>query len=404
MATTDNYLVGVDIGSDKTAVVVAAPEGTDFEVLGVASVPTAGLRFGAITSIPELSATVEKAVVEAESLSGKSNRQVTLSFFGDYFRVMKRQGEADIRNRQGGVDENDRQMVIKKALPSTTPDYEIVHIIVQEYFLDDRHQISNPLRMFGQHLGVNLFLVTAVASGLKNLRRCLQDLGLEVASVSFAPFVAAEAVVTSEEMESGVAYLDFGRSAVTLTIFQPFLREVEVVARGSDRLTFALSYCLKASTAEAERIKKEYGSCLLDVEPQEFSLSNIQGEMKQIANRREVAEIIAAEMKDVLFPFQTTLKKYKPFLTAGVVLGGGGALLSGLPEFLSEELEMPVRIGTAFQFHSWEKVWKDPAYNAVLGVIKASWTKTPDYTPVFSRGTGLRRAVVKVRRIWEDLF
>ena len=405
MATNGNdFLSGVEIGSDKTSVVVATPRGAGFEVLGFATVPTVGLKNGAVTSIPELSATVEKAVMEAESLSGKAIRSVNLCLFGDYFRVDKRQGSLEIRNRQGEVTEADRQEVVKKAFPGTSSEYEIVHTIIQEYLLDDRRQIKNPVGMSGERLGVGLFTVTAATKRVKDLKRCLEEVHLETRSIFFAPLVAAEAVLTPEELESGVAYFDFGRSASTLLIFEPTLREIEVLGRGGDRINYALAVCLKTTSIESERIKKEYGSCLLDVEPRELSLSNVQGESKQTTNRREVAEIIADELKDILIPFRSIFLKYRPAFTAGLVLGGGGALLPGLSEFLEMELEMPVRIGTAHRFHGWEKILKNPAYNAVLGVVQASAEKHTDKDQNGSRKSGIRKFFGKVSRFWDELF
>ena len=407
---TENHLVGIDIGSEKTAVAVALPGANGgFEILGLSTVPTAGLKAGALTSIPELSGTIEKAVIEAESLSGRSIQQVHLSLFGDYFRPLKRQGETEIRNRQGEVNEGDRQTVIRKALPSVSSEFEIIHTIVQEYFLDDQRQITNPIDMSGEHLGVGLFVISAATTNLKNIRRCVQEINLEVQSVSFSPLVGAEAVLTQEEIDSGVAYLEMGRSAATLLVFQPKLREVEMVGRGGERLTYALAYVLKTGMAEAERIKREYGTCLTDVENQEIPIANVHGEMRQPTSRREVAEIIEAEVKDLLVPFDSVLKKNRPLLTSGLVLGGGGVNLSGLPEFLEEELDMPVRIGTARQFHGWEKNWKSPAYNAVLGAVQSAWAKQEEEKNGSAHkktavGRAVHRSMNFWRSIWRDFF
>ncbi len=403
-ANGNDFLAGVEIGSDKTSVVVATPRGAGFEVLGFATVPTVGMKNGAVTSIPELSATVEKAVMEAESLSGKAITSASLCLFGDYFRVDKKQGSLEIRNRQGEVLEADRQEVVKKAFPGLSSDHEIVHTIVQEYLLDDRRQIKNPVGMSGERLGVGLFMVTAASRRVKDLKRCLEDIHLETRSVFFAPLVAAEAVLTEDELESGVAYFDFGRSASTLLIFEPTLREIEVLGRGGDRINYALAVCLKTTSVEAERIKKEYGSCLLDVEPRELLLANVQGESQQTTNRREVAEIIEAELKDILIPFRSIFLKYRPVFTAGLVLGGAGALLPGLPEFLEAELDMPVRIGTAHRFHGWEKVLKNPAYNAVLGAVQASVKNQADKNQLSPRKSGIRKVIGKARRFWDELF
>ncbi|MCX5641799.1 MAG: cell division protein FtsA [Candidatus Omnitrophica bacterium] len=405
MATNGNdFLAGIEIGSDKTSVVVAAPRGNNFDVLGFATVPTVGLKNGAVTSIPELRDTVEKAVMEAESsLSGKTIHSVSLCLFGDYFRVEKRQGTLEIRNRQGEVTEADQREVVRKAAPSASSEYEIVHTIVQEHSLDERRQIKDPVGMSGERLGVGLFTVTAVTRRVKDLKRCLEELHLETKSISYAPLVAAEAVLTPEELESGVAYFDFGRSASTLLVFEPTLREIEVLGRGGDRLNFALAYCLKITTSEAERIKKESGSCLLDVEPRELSLSNAQGESKQITNSVKVAEIIADELEDILTPFRSIFLKYRPAISAGLVLGGGGALLPGLAEFLEAELDMPVRIGTAQRFHGWEKILKNPAYNAVLGVVQASAGKHIDKKQDSSRKSGIKKIFSAARHYWREL-
>ena len=404
MPSAGDYLVGIEIGSDKTAILVAAPDTHGFEVLGFASVPTAGLKNGAVTSIPELSATVEKAVMEAESLSKKPIHAVHLSLFGDYFRMQKRQGELEIRSRKGEVMEDDRQAVIKKVFPGTSPEYEIIHSVIQEYLLDGRRQIKNPVGMFGQHLAINLFLISAAANRIKDLKHCLEEINLETELVTFAPLVAAEAVLTSEEMESGVAYLDFGRSATTVLIFNSTLREVESVGRGGARVNYALAYCLKTTSSEAERVKKEKGSCLMDVEPHEFTISDIQGEVRQTTNRREVAEIIEAELKDILRVFHPLLSKYRPMLTAGIVLGGGGALLHGLPELLAEELDVPVRIGTARQFRGWEKVLKDPAYNSLIGTVHAAIQYNKEKSQSSNRKPGVKKIFNRIKHLWDELF
>ncbi|HNQ35186.1 MAG TPA: cell division protein FtsA, partial [bacterium] len=406
MMNNEDYLVGIDIGSEKISVLMVDVTSPRLPVLGFAAVPTRGMRQGAVTSLGDLGAAIERAVLEVEEASGKAIEKVHLSLNGEHFRPVVRQGEVEIRNRQDEVFESDRQAVLSRALPVPLSEGEVLHCIVQEFLLDDQRGIDNPVGMYGRNLKANIYLITAAVNNLKNIRRCLADFKLEAASVGYAPLLAAGAVLTPEELAEGVAYLDFGKTTTTLLIFKSTLREVGVVHRGGDRLNFALRYCLNTTPAEAERLKRNYGSCLadgLDVQ-EEIMVSNAQGEVRQTTSRGFIAEVINAELKDMFSPLQSFFIKNRPVIPAGLVLGGGGAQLPGLVDFMEKDLKLPARVGMPDGFDGWEKVIKSPAYNSLLGVVKTNLPGTQGREEGGGRRSGVTRVLTRHFRKITDIL
>ncbi len=367
-------IVGMDIGSCKTAVAVAEPaEKGGLRLVGACAVPTRGMQNGAITSISELGETVDNVIQQAEAVSRQEIDGVHLSFFGSAFDAQEKYAELEITNRQQKVTGEEKAEVIKRASALDTLDAKLVHRIVQEFILDDAGDIRDPVGMFGQKLGVRIYLVTIRTNIFKSLEACFNKVQVNKISLEYAPLVAAEAVLSQEEINSGVVYLDLGQSASSLVTYQGALRHIRVLKLGGARLTAALARTIKIHLSEAERIKTAYGTCDRETPAQKLLVYNIQGEKKEELDRRTLAEILTAEMEARLVSAIAELKLGKRYsTTAGLVLGGGTARLAGLAGFLESRLELPVRVGRVASFQGGGEFLEDPSYHAALGVIKAN--------------------------------
>lgn len=378
----DNYRVGIDVGSEKTAMVVVEPgaSGEPDRVLGFSTVPTVGVRrHGVISSLAELADTVENARNKAVDSSERLIGRVNCCLSGNFFRFGSRNAEIEVARKDAGVTRGDIDCLFEKLCQNGTEDgFRLLHFLCQEYILDHTRNIVDPLDQLGDMLGLRAFLVEAFSNNLKNFERCLNSARLEVADFSYAPLAAAQAVLSPEEIEAGVVYLDLGSSVTTIILFNNTLAGIETCDLGGYLVTRFLAEKIKTVTEEAKNIIREFGTCRPDVEPEEIQLYNLQGENVGTTTRLEVARVLNAEYAKRLAPrLKSILEQYGLRPGGGLVLGGGGASLDGLPELFGEKLNLPVRVGRVNGFTGWERQVADPRFHAVLGCVNQRCDRQP---------------------------
>ncbi len=342
-------LVALDVGTTKICC-LAAEEGEEgLRVVGMGLVESAGLRRGVVVNIESTVSAIVQAVQQAEEQCGEEIQRVIIGIAGSHIRSQKSHGVIALKH--GEVTEEDERRVIEAARAINLPnDRIILHAIPEEYIVDDQRGIEQPVGMSGVRLEARVHIVTAGASAVQNLVKCVERANLEVEAVVLQPLASAEAVLTDEERQLGVALIDFGGGTTDVAIFlEGAMRYTTAVGVGGQILTSDLTVGLRTTMTAAERLKVHYGCCLAPLVPREeyVEVPGLGNRPTRRLSRQVLAEILEPRVEELLEILNTNLERsqLKPRLGSGVVITGGSALLPGLLEMADQIFELPTRIG-----------------------------------------------------------
>jgi len=350
MARGDKELfVALDVGTTKICC-LAAEEGEEgLRVVGMGLVESAGLRRGVVVNIESTVSAIVQAVQQAEEQCGEEIQRVIIGIAGSHIRSQKSHGVIALKH--GEVTEEDERRVIEAARAINLPnDRIILHAIPEEYIVDDQRGIEQPVGMSGVRLEARVHIVTAGASAVQNLVKCVERANLEVEAVVLQPLASAEAVLTDEERQLGVALIDFGGGTTDVAIFlEGAMRYTTAVGVGGQILTSDLTVGLRTTMSAAERLKVHYGCCLAPLVSREeyVEVPGLGNRPTRRLSRQVLAEILEPRVEELLEILNTNLERsqLKPRLGSGVVITGGSALLPGLLEMADQIFELPTRIG-----------------------------------------------------------
>lgn len=368
-----DILVGLDIGTTKICCVVGevTPEGID--VIGIGTQPSRGLRKGVVINIDATVASIRRAVEEAELMAGVEISSVYAGIAGGHIRGFNSQGVVAVKDKE--VRAGDVARVIDAARAINIPqDREILHVLPQEYIIDEQDGIREPLGMSGVRLEAKVHIVTAAASSAQNIVKCCAKTGLSVADIVLEPLASAEAVLADEEKELGVALVDIGGGTTDVAIFaNGAIQHTSVIPLGGNHLTNDIAVGLRTPMHEAERIKVKYGSAqgaLLDRE-ETIEVPSVGGRQPRILARRVLSEIIEPRVEEIFILVQRELQKagQEDLLASGVVLTGGTTMLHGIPELAEEVLGLPVRRGIPRGIGGLVDVVKTPLHATPIGLL-----------------------------------
>ncbi len=342
-------IVGLDVGTTKVCCLVADEIEGELRILGLGISPSTGLRRGVVVNIESTVNAIIEAVRQAEEISGEEIRSVVVGIAGSHIRSQQSHGVIALKN--GEVTQEDVDRVIEAARAINLPnDRLILHAIPQEYIVDEQGGIEQPVGMSGVRLEAKVHIITAAASAVHNLVKCVERAGLEVEAVVLQPLASAEAVLTEEEKQLGVALIDFGGGTTDVAIFlEGNLRHTSAVGVGGQILTSDLTVGLRTTMSAAEKLKVHYGCCLAPMVPREeyIEVPGLGNRPARKLSRQVLAEILEPRVEELLEILNTELERsgLKPRLGSGVVITGGSALLPGLLEMADQIFELPTRIG-----------------------------------------------------------
>jgi len=347
--TRRRLLAALDVGTSKICFLIGEKREAELAALGLGMVPAQGLRKGLIVNIEEVARGIREARGEAEAQAYEKVSQVITGVAGSHIESQLSTGV--IALKEGEVREEEVERVLEAARAVTLPpDRIILHVLPQEYSVDHQSGILQPLGMSGVRLEVKALLVKASAWAVQNLVKTIETAGLSVSGVVLQVLASAEAVLTEEERELGVALIDFGGGTTDVGVFlEGTLRYTSSIPVGGDLLTSDLTVGLRTPRREAEVLKEKYGVCLPELAPpdEEIEVPALGDRAPRRLSRRVLAEILEPRVQELLEIINTNLvhSGYKSRLSSGVVLTGGSSLLTGLPELAEQILELPVRVG-----------------------------------------------------------
>jgi len=348
----EQILCGLDIGTTKVCMIIARAAGErGVELVSTGYAHSEGLKKGVVVDLDEAAASIRRAAEEAELKSGVSVDWVTVGVSGDHVQSFNCHGAVSVEGKNHEVTQGDVQQVIHAAqtIP-IPPDREIIHVLPQEFFLDNRGEITNPVGLTGSRLDVNVHVVTSEAALIQNLVNAVNRSEMRVKKLVLQQLASAEAVLTPDEKELGVAVVDIGGGTTDLALLsRRSVRFTSVLPVGGEHFTRDLAIGLRTPLEEAERIKKEHGtvSSAGVAADESVEIPGVGTRPPRTLGRSVVSRILRDRAAEVLQLVRGEIDRSgcRAQLTSGAVFTGGGSLLDGLQEFAEEILEMPVRQG-----------------------------------------------------------
>ena len=370
----EDLIFGLDIGTTKICCVVGEPNDEGgIDIVGIGSHPSQGMRRGAVVNIESTVAAIQKAVKEAELMAGCDITEVYVGIAGGHIEGRNSQGVIAIKDKV--VTPGDVERVLEAARTMVIPiDREIIHTIPQEFILDNQTGILDPVGMCGVRLEVKVHIVTGAITSAQNLVRCAHLAGLDVRDIVLESVASADAVLTPEEKEYGVALLDFGGGTMDLAIFaQNSIKHTSVLPLGGAHLTNDVAVGLSTPTASAEELKKIHGCCLTSLieGDQIIEVPSVAGKPSREVDRRVLVDILELRVEEIMMLINRELLKsgFDDQINSGVVITGGGSLLEGVPELAEQVFDLPVRRGYPLEIGGLKDVINDPKYATAVGLV-----------------------------------
>lgn len=409
----DRIVVGMDIGTTKVCTVIAKIGASqDVEVMGVGLVPSRGLRKGVVVNIDSTSTSISTSVEKAEIQAGMEVKGVYIGISGGHIENINSRGVIAVTDKNQEISEADVRRVVDAATAIVIPvDREVVHIIPQEFVVDDQDGIKDPVGMAGIRLEAMVNVITAAATSVNNLVKSVNKAGFEAQDIVLEPLAASQATLTEEEKELGVALVDIGGGTTDWVIFENgSLRKTGVVVLGGGHITSDVAFVLKTPPAAAEEIKRKYGAAISDYIPEEeeIEVPGLGGRQPTRESRRNLAEVIEARIEEILRLVDQELEKSgkKEFLAAGIVLTGGVSLTPYIAELASEIFNLPVRIGRPLGIKGLKDMVDSPVYSTAVGLALYARDNLPKLGPVNSRDDekNFKSIVDRMREWFKEFF
>ena len=349
----NSYVVGLDIGTKKVAAIIGEiTEEKKVEIIGIGTADSRGLRKGIVVNLDSTVDAIKKAQEEAELMAGVEIDAAFIGISGAHIKSFNSRGVIAVSGKNREISREDIKRVIEQSKAvSIPPDREIIHIIPQEFVVDDQDGIKDPLGMSGIKLEVNVHIITGAITSVQNLRTCVARAGIEIEQVVLNQIATSSSILTHDEMELGVGLIDIGGGTTEVAIFERgSLWYTSVIPIGGDNFTNDIAVGLRTPIPDAEKIKKKYGCVshpLVD-EQETIEVPTVgRGKKPRVLSRQLLADIIHPRAEEIFRLVDNDIKRmgYEKSLNSGIVITGGTALLDGLEEVAEEIFDLPVRQG-----------------------------------------------------------
>jgi len=369
--------VGLDIGTKKTVAIIGEiTEEQKVEIIGIGVAESRGIRKGVVVNLEETISAIKRAQEEAELMAGVEIDSAYVGISGSHIKSFNSRGVVAVSGKNREITREDIRRVIDQARAlSIPPDREIIHIIPQEFIVDEQDGIKDPLGMSGIKLEVNVHIVTSAITSLQNLKNCLEKAGIGIQEIVLNQIATSYSVLTHDEKELGVGLIDIGAGTTEVAIFErDALWYTSTIPLGGDNFTNDIAVGLRTPIPEAEKIKKKYGCVALPVtEEQETIEVPTVGKSKKsrVLSRQILADIIQPRAEEIFRLVDADIKRmgYEKSLNSGLVLTGGTALLDGLEEVAEEIFDLPVRRGEPNYVGGLIDRVSTPDYATAVGLI-----------------------------------
>jgi len=365
--------VGLDIGTTKICTVVGEMSGSDINIIGIGTHPSIGLRKGVVVNIESTVESIKKAVEEAELMAGCEISNVYAGIAGGHITGFNSRGIVAIKGAE--VVQSDVDRVIDAARAVAIPmDREVIHVLPQEFIVDEQSGIQNPIGMSAVRLEAKIHIVTGAVTSAHNIVKCVNRAGLDVCDIVLESLASGEAVLTEEEKLLGTALLDLGGGTTDLAIFSGNnIKHTFVLALGGNNLTNDIAVGLRAPVTEAEKIKKKYGTCVArNINTEEtIEVPGMGGRKPRKLPRQILGEVLEPRMEEIFTLVKREIYRagMENAMTSGSVLTGGTSLLEGVIEVAESIFNLPTRLGKPQGISGLVDVVNNPMYATGVGLV-----------------------------------
>jgi cell division protein FtsA len=348
----DRYLAGLDVGTSKIAAIIAeAMDDGALEIIGIGVAESKGIKRGVVVNLEAAVESIKKAIEEAELMAGVEVDSVHLAVSGPHIKGFNSRGVIAVAGKNREITRDDVRRAIDAAKAVALPNgREILHVLPQDFVVDEQDGIGAPVGMTGARLEVNVHIVTGSASSTQNIVACVNRAGMDVIEMVIEQLAAAEAVLTDDEKDLGVALVDIGGGTTDLAIFERgSLWHTAVIPVGGDHFTNDIAVGLRTPIPDAEKVKRKCGcalSAMVD-EDETIEVASVGGRRPRIMARRILSEILQPRAEEIFHLVWDEIRRagYEKALNSGIVLTGGGAILEGMPEIGEQIFDLPIRRG-----------------------------------------------------------
>jgi cell division protein FtsA len=367
-------IVGLDLGTTKVSAVVGEVDSDGITILGVGNVPCRGLRKGVVSNIEWTVRSIREAIDAAQTMAGVEITTVYAGVAGSHIRSQISDGVCAIAGREVTHADLERVLEGARAIP-VDADRMILHALPREYTVDNQDGIRDPIGMSGVRLQVRVNLVTAATSPVQNVIRCVERCGLNVADVVLEPLASAEAILSEDEKEIGVAVVDIGGGTTDLVMFvDGGICYTSVLPAGGNNITSDVAAGLRTPIGEAERLKRNYGCALgrMIADDEEIEVPGVGGHPPRRVARRLLSDIIEPRVDEIFSEARRRIEETGLLeqVSSGCVLTGGAALMEGMVECAEEVLGMPVRLGYPIGVRGLMQLVQGPQYATGVGLVR----------------------------------
>ena len=380
-----NIIVGLDVGTTKVCTIVGLQHpNSELEIIGIGTHPSYGLKKGSVVNIDKTVRSIQNSLEEARLMAGVNITSATIGIAGSHIYSFNSSGVVAIKGKEITQDDVDRVLEAAKAvvIPS---DRDILHVIPQEFRVDNTTGIKNPIGMCGVRLEAHVHIVTGSIPLIQNLVKCVEQTGIDAEHITLQPLASSEAVLSPEEKELGVVLVDIGGGTTDIAVWKDgSLIHSQIIPIGGNHFTNDLAVALKIPHNEAERIKINHGSVLAEQLNQSahITVQGLSGTKPREVQLSVVAEVLGARAEELFDVVRVMIeeKKLTGEVAGGFVLTGGGALIKGMPELGEYILMRSCKIGFPIPFGGMTNIMQNPKFSTVLGLLIEAAKRKP-YVP-----------------------
>jgi cell division protein FtsA len=399
-----NLIVGLDIGTSKVVALVGEIKSDNsIEIIGIGSHPSRGLKKGVVVNIESTVKSIQRAVEEAELMAGCEIHSVYAGIAGSHVRSLNSHGIVAIRNKEVTAEDVDRVIDAARAV-AIPADQKILHILPQEFIIDNQEGIREPVGMAGVRLEAKVHIVTGAESAAQNIVKCVQRCGLTVDDVVLEQLASSYAVLADDEKELGVCLVDIGGGTTDIAVFSGgAIRFTAVIPIAGDQVTNDIAVSLRTPTQHAEEIKMKYACALSQLAhaDETIEVPSVGDRPPRRLARQTLAEVVEPRYEELFQMVRMELRRsgYEEVIAAGVVLTGGTSKMEGAVELAEEVFHMPVRLGTPQHITGLTDVVRNPIYATGVGLLLYG---RENYVRSNRRDTPLV-SQINVRNVWERM-
>lgn len=369
-----NIITAIDIGTTKICVLVAQQiNDQELEIIGIGKAPSRGLARGVVVDIAPAVHSIRTALKEAELMVGHELESAYIGVSGGHVHAFNSHGMVPIRH--GEIKQLDIENVIRAARAVPLPEgQQLLHALPQFYTIDNEHIVKDPLGMYGVRLEAQVHIITGAVASVQNLVRCCAMAGIKTQDIVLEPLASAQAVLSDDERELGIGMLDIGGGTSDFAIYQQGnIRHTQVFLIAGNIFTNDIAVCLRTTTKDAERIKKDFGIADVSLFEEDIRIQAemVQGDEQQTVMLSDLLAVLESRTQELLMMVRDAIdeQKLRPLMHAGLVLTGGGSLLHGIAQQAESILQMPVRVGRPRVPFGFKASLDNPIYATGYGLL-----------------------------------